>query len=193
MLIWCIFVPVKVAVYIANELFPEAIEWFTGEAAEVTVSDEEEDSDEDSIDDDDDAEEEEELELEVLRTRLGKEESDPELTGSTGRRRRSVMRGVAAAVAVVGVGLADAWAPSASSKSATDEPLSDLPLRDLGVGVDRDDELAEKGGPGAETVTEVGEDAVGVVCLLASEPGSDSAGLLLGLRSMSDCASSLSF
>ena len=57
LLIWCIFVPVKVAVYIANELFPEAIEWFTGEAAEVTVSDEEEDSDEDSIDDDDDAEE----------------------------------------------------------------------------------------------------------------------------------------
>ena len=133
----------------------------------------------DSPPDDEDAEEEEELE--VLRTRLGKEESDPELTGPTGRRRRSVMRGVAAAV-VVGVGLADAWAPLASSKSATGEPLSVLRLRDLGVGVDRDDELAGERGPGAETVTVVGEEAVGVVCLLASEPGSDSAGLLLGLE-----------
>ena len=101
------------------------------------------------------------------------------------------MRGVAA-VAVAGVGLADAWVSSTSSKSATGEPLSDLRLRDLGVGVDRDDELAGERGPGAETVTVVGEEAIGVVCLLASEPGSDSAGLLLGLEMyVRLCASSL--
>ena len=51
--------------YIANELFPEAIEWFTGEAAEAGTSDDEEDSDEDSEDDDD----AEEIDLEKPRAK----------------------------------------------------------------------------------------------------------------------------
>lgn len=63
---------IQIGPYIANELFPEAIEWFTGEAIEAGMSDDEEDSEEDSMDDDDDAEE---IDLEKPRAkkaRVGK-------------------------------------------------------------------------------------------------------------------------